>query len=568
MNDQRRRANKRAHNTPGMELDVVVLAEVRGGNTRLMNNLENVSYGPTAARTAGLRGLVLLVLLALLGVAFYDGLARLGVLGPDLQLTSFIVPMASFLLIVRQRKQLRGLLLESSWFGVVVTAVGLVAGTFGELSALYAIVQYGFVFSLWGLLLAFGGWPLVRLIWPALVLLLLWVPLPNFFVSSFIAPLQLITVELAAAMLRMVGASVVVQANVIELADFRATAAEVAGALQHALTVLAAAFLIANFVRAGGWQRCLLVVGAVPLLIVVTVLHVTVLGLVAEHGSLASAENFAARSGHWLVLAASVLLLAGVGWWLDRWSTKKWLTKAGRGNGNIGANRTSLLPRSVLAALPASVYGAACVLAIGTVFTQMLERRADYRPERLSFEQFPLHLASWSGTRTRLAQQHLNDLRLDDYIQANFRNTQGERVDFYSAYYATQRKGRSVHSPRSCLPGDGWVIRSLGRHRVEGVRIAEQPLYVNRTVIERAGDRQLVYYWFQQRGRLLTNEYLVKWYLFWDALTLNRSDGALVRLATPISEGEDIARGDVRLAALIAEASSELVAHIPGQIGN
>jgi len=531
-----------------------------------MNDFANVFHPPIARRTVGLQGIILLLLLGLLCVVFYDGLARLGVVGPELHLSSFIVPLASLLLVGWRRKQLRGLVLENSWLGVAIVLVGLVAGAFGELSALYTIVQYGFVVTLWGLLLAFGGWPLVRVIWPALVLLLFWVPLPSFFVSNFIAPLQLMAMELAAALLRTVGASVVVQANVIELAAYRATAADVAAGLQHALAVVGAAFLIASFVRARGWQRSMLILGAVPLLMAVTVLRVTVLGWIAEHGSLAAAEAFAGVSGSAVVLAVSVLLLAGAGWGLDRWGTRKRREEAKHGKDGPQATKTHVIHNPASRVLPASVYGVACVLVVGAVFTQLLEQRVEYAPERVRFDRFPLHIADWSGQRMRLAQQYLDDLRLDDYIQANFRNTQGDRVGLYSAYYATQRKGRSVHSPRSCLPGDGWVIRSLSTHRVEGVRIAEQPLYVNRTLIERSGERQLVYYWFQQRGRLLTNEYLVKWYLFWDALTRNRSDGALVRLTTTITEGEDIARGDARLTTFIAAAASELVAHIPGQM--
>lgn len=519
-------------------------------------------------RTVGLQGIVLFLLLALLCAAFYDGLARLGVLGADLHVSGFAMPMASLLIIGWRRKRLRGLALESSWLGVIIVLVGLVAGAFGELSALYTIVQYGFVFTLWGLVLAFGGWPLVRAIWPALVLLLFWVPLPNFFVSNFIAPLQIMAMELAAVWLRALGASVMVQANVIELAAYRATAGDAAGGLHHALAVLGAAFLVASLVHARWWQRSMLMLVAVPLLMVVTVLRVTVLGWIAEHGSLAAAETFAEVSGSAVVLAVSVLLLAGAGWGLDRWGTGKRREEAKHGKDGPQATKTSVIHSPTSRALPASVYGLACVLVVGAVFTQMLEQRVEYAPERVRFDHFPLHMADdWSGQRMRLAQQYLDDLRLDDYIQANFRNTQGDRVGLYSAYYATQRKGRSVHSPRSCLPGDGWVIRSLSTHRVEGVQIAEQPLYVNRTLIERSGERQLVYYWFQQRGRLLTNEYLVKWYLFWDALTRNRSDGALVRLTTTITEGEDIARGDARLTAFIAAAASELVVHIPGQMG-
>ena len=83
---------------------------------------------------------------------------------------------------------------------------------------------------------------------------------------------------------------------------------------------------------------------------------------------------------------------------------------------------------------------------------------------------------------------------------------------------------------------------------MSGVRFLDQPLTVNRTLIEKGENKQLVYYWFQQRGRNLTNEYLVKWYIFWDALTRRRTDGALVRLTMPIGPGEDPVLVEKRLA--------------------
>jgi EpsI family protein len=88
------------------------------------------------------------------------------------------------------------------------------------------------------------------------------------------------------------------------------------------------------------------------------------------------------------------------------------------------------------------------------------------------------------------------------------------------------------------------------------------PLRINRLVIQKGEDRQLVYYWFQQRGRNLTNEYAVKWYLFWDALTLNRTDGALVRLTTYLPQGEDLATGAARLDAFLRVLKPQLGRYI------
>jgi len=91
---------------------------------------------------------------------------------------------------------------------------------------------------------------------------------------------------------------------------------------------------------------------------------------------------------------------------------------------------------------------------------------------------------------------------------------------------AAHRRG---HPLSEGLPsGGGWRIQSLAQTTVDGVEVGGQPLRVNRALIQSDDQRQLVYYWFLQRGRVVTNEYLVKWYLFVDSVTRHRSDGALV----------------------------------------
>jgi EpsI family protein len=109
------------------------------------------------------------------------------------------------------------------------------------------------------------------------------------------------------------------------------------------------------------------------------------------------------------------------------------------------------------------------------------------------------------------------------------------------AYYNSQRKGESAHSPRSCIPGGGWHINVI---EPRTLIMGDRQIAVNRVVIERGDLKQVVYYWFDQRGRVLTNEYLVKWYIFWDSLTRNRTDGAMLRLTTPVLAGQTEADAD------------------------
>ncbi len=106
-------------------------------------------------------------------------------------------------------------------------------------------------------------------------------------------------------------------------------------------------------------------------------------------------------------------------------------------------------------------------------------------------------------------------------------------------------------------------MTEFDQREVPGVDWSGRPLRVNRAVIQMGEQRQLVYYWFQQRGRDITNEYAVKWFLLWDSLRINRTDGALVRLVTPLRTGESVAAADSRLAGFVQEIAPRLRGFVP-----
>ena len=115
------------------------------------------------------------------------------------------------------------------------------------------------------------------------------------------------------------------------------------------------------------------------------------------------------------------------------------------------------------------------------------------------------------------------------------------------AYYRSQTQGSGIHSPQVCLPSGGWEV-SAWTTVDTGLRAKSgKPLFVNRAVIQKGLERALVYYWFEQRGRSLTSDYAVKAYVALDALSKGRTDGALVRVVTPISPTEAMGDADRRL---------------------
>ena len=187
-------------------------------------------------------------------------------------------------------------------------------------------------------------------------------------------------------------------------------------------------------------------------------------------------------------------------------------------------------------------------------------------PVHAPLQTIPMHIGDWEGRDTAVDARSLEMLALSDYASSIYvRPQEGIPVGLWIAYYESQVQGASVHSPRGCLPGGGWQVESLDEYTVPKVRADGSSLQVNRAIISMEDQRQLVYYWFAQRGRNLTNEFAVKWYIFRDGLLMNRSDGALVRLTTYVGDASRVAEADARLQAFIRDIDPKLSYFLPGE---
>ena len=166
--------------------------------------------------------------------------------------------------------------------------------------------------------------------------------------------------------------------------------------------------------------------------------------------------------------------------------------------------------------------------------------RAEPTPIRQPLSALPLRIGEWHGRlEPDLAPEILAVLRVDDYTTRMYWRASGA-VGLYIGYHATQRQGASIHSPLNCLPGAGWVPVSQERRPLvveSGAGGTKRPIEINRVVIAKGLDRQLVLYWYQSHGRVVASEYWGKAYSVYDAIRFNRTDAALVRVLVPVGEG-------------------------------
>ncbi|HEU5411253.1 MAG TPA: EpsI family protein [Candidatus Acidoferrales bacterium] len=178
----------------------------------------------------------------------------------------------------------------------------------------------------------------------------------------------------------------------------------------------------------------------------------------------------------------------------------------------------------------------AIVIAVLLGGTVLLHAMSHGEPTmaRQPLKDLTYEIGNWRGKEYPLEQRIVQAVSVTDYTNRVYTSSTAAPVELYVGYYASQRTGDTIHSPKNCLPGAGWDPIESGYATIpveNGNRIT-----VNEYVIAQGLNKQLVFYWYQGRGRVIASEYWGKFWMIHDAITRNRTDGALVRLIAPISD--------------------------------
>ena len=174
-------------------------------------------------------------------------------------------------------------------------------------------------------------------------------------------------------------------------------------------------------------------------------------------------------------------------------------------------------------------------LLLSGALMSVWQRAGEAKVSRQPLKAFPSQIGPWNqyGNDRRFDAETEKVLRADDYVARDFQ-LNGRIASLYVGYYATQRNGATYHSPLNCLPGAGWVMTDGGRVLI---RPAGSPAFeANRYLIQNGKERALMIYWYQGRGKAVASEYWAKIYTVLDSVRQRRSDGALVRVMTPVSD--------------------------------
>lgn len=493
----------------------------------------------------------------------------------------YLIPFVVLYLIYDKRAKLAELRSVTSLKGIILLGFGLGLFWLGELGGEYVTLHISSWLVVVGLCWMHLGWEKVKTMGFALLMALTMFPLPNFLYQKISIKLQLISSQFGARVLQLYGMSVHREGNVIDLGFTQLQVVDACSGLRSLMSLIVLALLMAYLFKAPFWKRVVLVISALPLSILANSIRLALTGILAETWGLKVAEGFFHSFSGWMIFAFAFAILLIEIWLLGKIPPFKSRGVAqqisspispppdplpqGEGEPMSGwalGNKTRGINWSELYQ---PVFVVAVVLLGATLaFSQGIDFREKI-PITKAFDDFPLQVDEWTGTRRSMKRQFVRSLDLSDYVIIDYRNPTGKIVNLYVAYYESQRKGESIHSPATCLPGSGWFFREAGATTLSTPGHNPGSMKVNRAYMDKLGSKQLCYYWFPQRGRILNNAYQLKVFAFWDALTKQRTDGALVRLITPVSESENSDQADARLQGFARIIVPVLAGYVPGK---
>ncbi|MEQ8691828.1 MAG: VPLPA-CTERM-specific exosortase XrtD, partial [Pseudomonadales bacterium] len=400
---------------------------------------------------------IALLLVAVGTVIFFDGIARMVTWWSDREEYShgFLIPLITLYLVWQRVDRLREMRFTGSWLGVLCAILGLFAFLLGELSTIYAVLQYGFVLFVIGCVWAVLGTAAFRVIAIPLCLLFFMVPFPNFIYNNLSAQLQLISSAIGVAVIRAFGIGVYLEGNVIDLGTYKLQVVEACNGLRYLFPLMTLGVIVAYFFHAPLWKRLFVFVSTIPITVLMNSFRIGVIGVMVEHWGQSMAEGFLHDFEGWVIFMACFGIL-----FIEMWLLMRVTGDRRPLNQVFGLDPPRPAVEGVpwrKRAVPASGWAVLLVTLIALVPAIQLPAREEAVPAREGFGSFPLVVDEWQGRSETMEQHYLDALKLSDYIMVNYRaDGSGEPINFYVAWYDSQKKGQSAHSPKSCLPGGGW----------------------------------------------------------------------------------------------------------------
>ncbi|MFZ5773251.1 MAG: VPLPA-CTERM-specific exosortase XrtD [Thermodesulfobacteriota bacterium] len=439
-----------------------------------------------------------------------------------------------------------------SWWGIVPALLSVLLIVVGEMGSVESLLYVG----LWGcvtsvIISLYGVRRSLLLAFPLLILLFI-VPMPQYINQVLTFKMKMAASSFSVEMLRAVGISVLQSGNILDLGVTKMQVVDACSGLRYIVSMFLMSLLVGHFFVVGLWRKVLLVLVVYPLSIFINALRIFIAGLLAinGYGQLNEGAFHDAQGVIAFLVAGAILLLVA------RLIQKIGTTQQPAIRQDKGGRQASMVTATLFTLFYCTLFGGSGWALQNMAGTLVI-------PERTKFDNFPMEITGWEGSRNYLSQEILDSLWADDYVNATF-SKKGVVNTLYLLipYYEYQGTRHTAHAPQSCLLGGGF---ELVQSSTRTVRVsAGTDIEIGLLHLQKGDMRMLASYFFYGRGRVITSPWLNKLYLMWDAFRLRRTDGALVRVEMTVPPGQNIAEAEKMLTDFIADGLWPLLpAYIP-----
>lgn len=477
-----------------------------------------------------------------------------------------LIPVLSALLFLRQLKEEPVHLgaQRDRWPGVLLLFVAMAFGLLGNFSGIDDIVAYSLILWCGAILLISFGWQQGKHFWPPVLHLVYMLPLPGVLYYKLSTFLQMISSEFGVWLLKLIGVAVFLEGNIIDLGVYKLHVAEACSGLRYLFPILSFSYIFAVLYQGPMWHKAVLLISAAPITVFMNSVRIAIAGWIVDNWGLEHVEGFSHFFEGWVIFMACVIILFFLAWlMLFLHPDKPSLPEA------LDLETSGLMTQAArirhVQASPAMIVGAVA-LCLGALAWNMAPEAETRVPPREPFALFPRQMGEWrSGLPKQLEPAVEKTLGADDYHSVYFSKPDVEApVELFMAWYDDQTQG-GTHSPEICLPGAGWEIAWLERVDIAPEVGLDEPFRLNRAVIQKGENRMLAYYWFEQQGSHVAWDFAAKMNLLVSGVTIGRTDGALMRLITPIGRGESEEAAEARLKEMFLLTVETMPRFVPGR---
>jgi len=463
----------------------------------------------------------------------------------------YLIPVISGYLIWERRKQIDETIVSPNWFGLIPFLLFLLISLYGVLGSSPSAVQPTIPLILLSVVFLCFGYDMFKVLLFPLAFLIFMVPLPTLVQNEIGLPLKLLSTAFGELILRTAGVSVFVEGNVIDLGITQLQVVDACAGLRFILPLLALGCIFAHFFEKFWWKQAVLVIATIPLAVITNGIRIGITGILSSHyGSEAAMGFFHSFSG-WVVFMSAFVLLFIFHFFLLKHVHVQERAPMSPIPDKVNDNRSASTTYSPGKYLPIVICSAAFILF------GILSYSTGALPDvniRGGMSSFPLAINKWQGKLEHMDPEIIRLSGAQEALNASYAIPGEGTVDLYIGYRNSPfvESQNFFHSPEVCLPSAGWNTKLSDTHTIKNVSFFDV-LTVSRMVIEKSGQKQLVYYWFQTKNRVSRGVHINRFHLALDAIKRDNTYDLFVRPITTIYPDETLEKAQKRMDNFVRE---------------